>query len=634
MTRQKKLIFGWLTSVLLVIALPWGHVTALSLGNVGDDGFVLECTPGCWEVASGFDLNGDGLDDMLIGAPDFFEVGKAYVVFGHSDGGGVFELPPAPIDGFIIKGVSEGDFTGGSVSSAGDFNGDGFEDILVGAMGSDVSAEDAGAAYVIFGRQDPQDVNLSALGGAGVEIRGARSLNQAGYDAAAVGDFDGDGFDDVVVSSTIGIAYVIRGSANPAEVVELFTLSSAQGTKIVGFDHDTWLRVAGGGDINGDGIDDLLLADINWQEPFATSAGMVVVVFGRADRTQSIDVTALGEGGVTLVGGYDDQLGRGLSTAGDFNGDGYADVLMGAPDTGAPLYWYKPGNGYVLLGGAHEGLIRVREGFEGLVKLTGHAAADATGGTVADVGDFNGDGFGDVLVGAYLADDESIDVGKVYAVYGQAEPSDEIVLAGVVPEEGSSWEGPEEGYRAGIGLASGDINGDGLTDVIVKAVVTGPSRIHVVFNQSTAPDTATYQSRAAPGDAPRRHGSPSRVSMDFVDGDDGFGGPSQQTTTLIRDAALVSGFGPGQAANIIWHLGSNRVGWSTVDLVFNYTGQEVQGLNESLLQLHQAAHPEGPWTPSAFSIDSAANQVSTTATALGYFALIDPDALFASGFDR
>jgi len=174
------------------------------------------------------DVNGDGIDDLIIGEDyaDFggTNSGAAYVVFGKVGGFGatldVSTLTGA--NGFRLTGVAADDFAGYSVSGAGDINGDGFADLIVGAFNADPNGSQSGAAYVVFGKAGGFDatLNLSGLTGAnGFRIAGGAAGDNAGFSVSAAGDVNGDGIDDLIVGaqmadvngSNSGAAYVIYG---------------------------------------------------------------------------------------------------------------------------------------------------------------------------------------------------------------------------------------------------------------------------------------------------------------------------------------------------------------------------------------------------------------------------------------
>ena len=169
------------------------------------------------------DVNGDGFDDFILGAAangeGGYNAGAAYVIFGKADGIGPLDLADlAPADGFKILGDAAYDRAGLSVSAAGDVDGDGFDDILVGAPGHDGGAANAGAAYLIFGKAAGiGDLDLASLAAdEGIRIAGIGPSDYAGYSVSSAGDVDGDGFDDLLIGAYgrdgyQGVVYLVFG---------------------------------------------------------------------------------------------------------------------------------------------------------------------------------------------------------------------------------------------------------------------------------------------------------------------------------------------------------------------------------------------------------------------------------------
>jgi len=159
-------------------------------------------------VSSAGDINGDGIDDYVIGAPfanpnGIENAGKTYVLFGKTSGFNdsidLGELDGS--NGFTIDGIAEYDLLGLSVSGAGDINGDGIDDLIIGAIFADVNAiESAGVSYVVFGSSDPfnASIELSELNGSnGFRINGVAERDYSGFSVRGAGDINGDGIDDL-----------------------------------------------------------------------------------------------------------------------------------------------------------------------------------------------------------------------------------------------------------------------------------------------------------------------------------------------------------------------------------------------------------------------------------------------------
>ena len=255
-------------------------------------------------VAPAGDINGDGLGDLIVSAwrvdPDQrSDAGAVYVLFGVS------RKAVMPVDlnaldgtnGFSIKGASPADGAGVSVGGAGDVNGDGFDDLVVGAMNEDVGGViDAGVTYLLFGTSLPWPaaVDLSeTLGSTGVRILGAYSGGRCGRSVTVVGDTNNDGFDEFAVcadrapgdDTEAGECYVIFGHReNWPEVLQVSQLNGENGSVIAGaLAGDRFgTSVSSAGDVNGDGNVDLLIGAPFSSALGASTSGCAAVVFGQA----------------------------------------------------------------------------------------------------------------------------------------------------------------------------------------------------------------------------------------------------------------------------------------------------------------------------------------------------------------
>ena len=281
-----------------------GFSAALNISSLnGTNGFVIngidrgDCSGN--SVSGAGDVNGDGLDDLLIGAPGTgnsntdLTAGKSYVVYGSLTGfSAAFNLSSLNgTNGFVINGIDEDDFAGGSVSGAGDVNGDGLDDLLIGAVRANSLA---GESYVVYGSTNGTAAafNLSSLNGTnGFVINGIDSYDYSGVSVSGAGDVNGDGLDDLLIgayasSSYAGESYLVYGS--PTGFSASLNLSSLNGTNgfvINGVDsYDYSGRpVSGAGDVNGDGLDDLLIGALGADPNGNSSAGESYVVYGAAN---------------------------------------------------------------------------------------------------------------------------------------------------------------------------------------------------------------------------------------------------------------------------------------------------------------------------------------------------------------
>jgi hypothetical protein len=322
-------------------------------------------------VSGAGDVNGDGLDDLLVGAPNLnsnnpspADVGRTYVVFGRDDTTPIASLSDiaAGVGGFAITGENDTDVSGVSVTSAGDVNGDGLADLLVGALGADPGGSSSGRAYVVFGKDDDTDPVLLAdvaSGIGGFAIDGEAPSDFAGFCVSGAGDFDGDGLGDVIIGATgsnangndSGRAYIVLGKADTT-LVDLVDVTAGTGGfaltgDLAGDNFGRW--VAGAGDINDDGLGDVIIGS-----PFAdfggSAAGRTYVVYGRSDGVAStLAEVALGIGGFALDGEATlDISGSVVGGGGDVDGDGIADIVLNAP--GGDAVADNAGRTYVVFG--------------------------------------------------------------------------------------------------------------------------------------------------------------------------------------------------------------------------------------------------------------------------------------------
>jgi hypothetical protein len=401
-------------------------------------------------LAAAGDVNGDGYADLLFGcgACDFFGNGHAWLFFGSNDFGGV-GLTSANAD-WDVGGTAVGGRFGFAVGTAGDVNGDGFSDILVGAP----NANDGAGSVSLFlgGAELPDSTHSFTLS----RQEGA----EFGMSVAYAGDVNGDGYGDLIVGAPLydggqtdeGAAFVFYGTSDGLDPT---AWSAEYNSGLAHFGS----AVAGAGDVNGDGFDDVIVGAEDYTGTGNANQGAAFVWLGGAGGVNggvngSPANVAWKAVGVNLSA----HLGTSVASAGDVNGDGFADVIMGVPD-------YSHGQSVegiaLVFRGSASGLGADGSPANADALLEANKASAHFGTSVASAGDVNGDGFSDVIVGAPDYDVTAFGhEGAAFVFKGTPK--------GLSPAAIWSAFGPTANSDFGRAVSSaGDVNGDGFSDVVV-----------------------------------------------------------------------------------------------------------------------------------------------------------------------
>ena len=410
-------------------------------------------------VSGAGDVNGDGMDDIIVGAPSTdingsygAMSGSSYIVFGkdtasQGDYPAILELSSLDgTNGFRLDGVEFFAQSGISVDLTNDVNGDGLDDILIANFND--------GSYVVFGKDTtaegsfPASIELPELNGMdGFKLDSVGNGGAFVKSISAAGDINGDGLEDLIIGSPdanpnasdrAGSAYVVFGRDTDTQgdfpaVLALSSLNGANGFRLNGVaDRDyTGRTVSGAGDINGDGVDDVVISADRADPNDNDAAGSSYIVFGRDTAGQGgfpavLALASLnGSNGFRLDGStIQDVVGKSVSAAGDVNGDGLDDLLVGSLANGSQGFY--SGSTYVFFGrdtsiqGNFPSTLVVSSlnGANGF-RLDGENRFDFAGASVGAAGDFNGDGIDDVIIGAFGADPDDMDVaGSSYVVFG------------------------------------------------------------------------------------------------------------------------------------------------------------------------------------------------------------------------
>lgn len=346
------------------------------------------------------DLNGDGKMDVIVGAPGNdaggTDAGAVYVVWGKSSASAVsLSNIAAGTGGFKIVGADNNDVVGSSIGTVSDMNGDGKAEILIGVPEGGSGGSKSGLAYVVFGKSSGAavDLNTIAAGIGGFAVVGMTD-DKVGATVTGLGDINADGRGDFLISAAnADHAYVVFGKADGATIDLTDVATGTGGFEIIAEqvgDLDR-ISVAGGSDLNHDGINDIVIGAADNNEG-GSNSGAVYIVWGGGHSAVDLGLISQSIGGAKIVGAAGSLTGASVSITGDLNGDGTADLMIGAPGVGesgyaffTPATWLPDTNVYGtngddIMGPGYGSTHLIGNGTDNIIALAGNDVIDAAGG--------------------------------------------------------------------------------------------------------------------------------------------------------------------------------------------------------------------------------------------------------------
>ena len=422
-----------------------------------------------YSISTAGDVDNDGLDDILVGAYGNDEggtsAGKTYLILGSSlVNNNTIDLANADYS-FVGEGVNNE--SGLSVSTAGDVDNDGLDDILIGARWNSEAADSAGKTYLILGSSLGTTSTINLVD-ADYSFLGESIYDYSGIYVSTAGDVDNDGLSDIVISangnddggSGAGKAYLILGSSLGSTTS--MSLANADYSFVGEQASDGVAKATTAGDIDNDGLDDILIS-ANSNDDGGADAGKSYLILGSS--LGSTTSMSLANADYSFVGeGSYEYSGHDISTAGDIDNDGLDDILIGA--FGNSQGGTSAGKTYLILGSSL-GTTSTMNLSSANYSFIGEYAQDRSGTDVSSAGDVDNDGFDDILIGSHANSDGGSYAGKAYLILGSSIGSTSVINLSTAD---FSFIGTNADDVLREVSSAGDVNGDGQSDILIGAV--------------------------------------------------------------------------------------------------------------------------------------------------------------------